>query len=158
MKLKTILFVTISLIFFLISCSEGDTKDKQKAEVVEEIKKPTFSALYVNYRTTEGSGRNLTINDSLATLSPIPEYLDITLSFRTDGLYHAATSSLIFIADEEGNNILFANSNEYLNFMAEHGYEFVDQIKRNYTTDYLFKRIITKYMNYSAISHDRSGL
>ena len=39
-----------------------------------------------------------------------------------DGGYNATTSSLVFIADEEGINIHFANSNEYLNFMAKHGY------------------------------------
>lgn len=75
-----------------------------------------------------------------------------------NGGYNATTSSLVFIVDEEGINIRFANSNEYLNFMAKHGYEFVDQIKRNYSTDYLFKRIISKYNNYSTTSSVRADM
>lgn len=140
MKLQTLSIVLISLICYLTSCSEGNSGTKNaesNPEHVEEITEPSFPSLYVIHKSFEETDGEPIRTDSLATLSS--DYYEVNLSERVSGGYYAH-AFMTEIADKEGNVIIFQNSTEFLNFMSEHGYQFVEQSQSKYRTYYLFKR------------------
>ena len=149
MSFKTVLFVIISLIGFMTSCSDKKSEaDKyETAETVEKITESTFLPLYVIYVTHEGSGNNLTRNDSIGVYSY--KYLEISLSLMTDGGLGANGNApfsednkkiTIRVSDEEGEELRFSNSNEFLNFMADRGYDFMNQSTSRYENNYILKK------------------
>ena len=150
MKLKTLLIPIIAVSGIVFGCSEPKSEKQKEIEAIEKKKEANFPTIYVQYTIAEGSGENITKKDSMATISS--EYIEVSLNSMTGGYFSAKyevvkPASLVGfkyiffkISDEQGNELRFQESTEFLNFMAEHGYGVVSQAKFELSTDYTFNR------------------
>ena len=131
MKIKLLVIVSF---FFLFSCQSN-----------------TQESLLINTRTVTGSGENSKVTSVISTIES--DYFEVTLSELSDEPKFIAKKDLIEpssmenykyvffnISDEEGENLKFDTSADFLNFMSERGYNLVDQVKNKYGGDYTFQK------------------
>lgn len=137
------------LIILGISCapkSEQIKEQSQEPKVVKEVHKILVKFTSV----TDVDGKQIS-KDTIKALDT--EYFEIGLSSISKGTSYIAQrdieqskvgqpfhSEYLSIVHGDGNVVHFNDSNEFLNYMSERGYELVDQSKSKYRTDYTFKK------------------
>lgn len=90
-------------------------------------------------------------DDRLSTVTN--PYFEVTLSSVNGGAYHIAGKELskswkddtlrltsFFVVDSVGTVVQFNGATEFLNYVAQRGYDLTDQKQGRYSIDYTFKR------------------
>jgi hypothetical protein len=132
----------------LISCNikQEDSKSNETTNNIDN------SILYIKTVTATGLDSNQVRNEKMTSVTT--EYFEVGLEeLANDSGLSAqkqiteATSvenfkvEFFIIVNKAGEGITFKTTTEFLNFMAGHGYEMVEQTKKRYGTDYTFKKI-----------------
>jgi uncharacterized lipoprotein YajG len=106
--------------------------------------------LFIKTVSATGTGENQKSTETISEVTS--DYFEIKLAALTDVGYGAQKDVItpevgkefkyvfFYIVNEDGSNIKFTTSTEFLNYMSLRGYEMVDQIKNEYGTDYIFKK------------------
>lgn len=109
-------------------------------------KKETLPGLFINTRTVIGEEKK----DSITVINS--DYFDVSLYSYDNGTFQAKKEILkpesvkdfkmIFfvITEEDGNEIRFNTTTDFLNYMSARGYEMADQTKHEFRIDYTFKK------------------
>lgn len=133
-KKSMYLIILLSLSLLYYSCKTNNT--------------PPIYIKTTKIKGTEGKEHRM---DSISTLTS--EYFKIKLESMQSGKFYIAEESIkqviinkdidfefLNIVDEKGKKLEFKNSTEFLNFMAERGYEMKEQIEKKFSFNYTFKR------------------
>jgi hypothetical protein len=112
----------------------------------------TLPKVYIKLSQVNGVDESQVRKDSVYILKD--NYFEIGLFSYDEGKFYLAKRDLvepksiqnfyaefIFITNEDGSDYKFSNSTDFLNFMADCGYEMVDQKKFDFRTDYTFKKV-----------------
>jgi len=139
--MKTFLIIKLGLLSLIMMSIIMTSCNQQKNE------KPR---LYIKTVTVIGIDENQIETDTITIIDY--DYFEIGLYLRTDEGFMTnkdvikATSIENYkavefrIVQEDGSNIMFKSSTEFLNFMSKRGYDMIDQLKSKYHTDYTFKK------------------
>ena len=141
------------LIFFLFSCNQPvSNQNENKKDTKTDSSRLASKEIFIKTAiTTENSSKKDL--DSIISYSSIhSNYFEVALYSMEHGGYMAEKvtdeslvgepfrMTLFVITDIKRNPIRFKSSTDFLNFMSEHDYNMVTEMKSKYRTDYTFKK------------------
>lgn len=145
----TRILILSAFIISLVSCNNNaSSSSKDGANNKDGLNNST---LYIKTVTVTGTGSNENRKEKITAITT--DYFEVGLEELANDSGYSAQKTIteptsmenfklefFSIVDVDGKDISFKTTTEFLNYMAGHGYEMVDQTKKRYGTDYTFKR------------------
>ena len=130
-------------LFLMILCKTSiwTSCNKQKTTGAGEKVELNGPQLFIKTVNAAGSDEKQMKKDSLTVVNA--HYFEVGLYETEDepGSFAAKNKGALFdVVREDGSDIRFKSSAEFLTFMSELGYELVDHLNFKYHTDYTFEK------------------
>jgi hypothetical protein len=137
----------------MAACNTKQSQESSTAPPVEEVaKQPERLRLYLNrvVGTPQGKRDSVRVYESAyleTTLSMYSGAADGSTSYRAgrkleDNFKSKTDYKFVWdnVTNEDGSDLKFKSSTDFLNYMADRGYDLVSKKDNQYSSDYIFKR------------------
>ena len=144
--MKKSILISFAILIF-VSCNSNQNNGNKKDDKSD---KNGNTNLYIKTTTSTDEGGKMVKSEKVAIFNS--NYLEMAFGkvddntdYKANQLINTSTEptvkvTFLTITNEDGSDIWFKSSIEFLNFMSARGYGMVTQSKDRYNTNYTFKK------------------